>query len=475
MGFQKLPLTGLDDINHRRRARETLNGVLDHSFDDSKAQTSQEKLKGKTPVNKAYPVGDIRRWGAVSGEDCWKAIQDSLDTAGVAMIPENFTALISQTIDIVVAGLELYGNSRLTSVIQPVDGFSAQSLVANTFQGPGPGSGSSYGHSIHDLFFRCEAPNLAILNVIGVDLASVNNTCVSRCRFTGTYDPVFANMLATGVRFAAPLNAAAYANTVHDCDFTYLGYGVLVADGGNHNIVRGGEFTVCNYGIHAAPVSATDCVYVDGPRFEGCDISIYEGSKQATYLRCRFESSNTADIKFNANSDDCTILSGHTASSPSPFLVDMNLATGLHIFAPDLYGMYSNGNSASRPNELIGPNVLAPLNDTGTSVNPPGIGGVCAYFRNGVPVLENNAGLFARNAAGTGGVEAIRINASDRVEIDPAGTAGIRLGGALTALGGGAAATLGTIGGAGPGTAAQNTWKLLYDNTGAAFWVPVWK
>lgn len=46
---------------------------------------------------------------------------------------------------------------------------------------------------------------------------------------------------------------------------------------------------------------------------------------------------------------------------------------------------------------------------------------------------------------------------------------------ALVALGGGAAPTLGTIGGSGPATAAQNTWLRMVDSTGAAFWVPVWK
>lgn len=46
---------------------------------------------------------------------------------------------------------------------------------------------------------------------------------------------------------------------------------------------------------------------------------------------------------------------------------------------------------------------------------------------------------------------------------------------ALVALGGGATPTLGTIGGSGPATAAQNTWLKMLDSTGAAFWVPAWK
>jgi len=45
----------------------------------------------------------------------------------------------------------------------------------------------------------------------------------------------------------------------------------------------------------------------------------------------------------------------------------------------------------------------------------------------------------------------------------------------LTALGGGAAPVLGTIGGAGPAVAAQNSWLQMVDATGVAFFVPAWK
>ena len=51
----------------------------------------------------------------------------------------------------------------------------------------------------------------------------------------------------------------------------------------------------------------------------------------------------------------------------------------------------------------------------------------------------------------------------------------IKWGKALVALGGGAAPTLGTIGGSGPTAAGQNTWMRVLDSTGAACWVPVWK
>jgi hypothetical protein len=44
-----------------------------------------------------------------------------------------------------------------------------------------------------------------------------------------------------------------------------------------------------------------------------------------------------------------------------------------------------------------------------------------------------------------------------------------------TALGGGAAPTLGTIGGSGPAAAAQNSWVQMTDAAGNKFWLPVWR
>jgi hypothetical protein len=63
MPLQKLPVQNLDDINHRRRAREVLNQVLDHTFDDSRRQTSVEKRLGITPINPAYSPGHVDRYG----------------------------------------------------------------------------------------------------------------------------------------------------------------------------------------------------------------------------------------------------------------------------------------------------------------------------------------------------------------------------------------------------------------------------
>ncbi len=91
------------------------------------------------------------------------------------------------------------------------------------------------------------------------------------------------------------------------------------------------------------------------------------------------------------------------------------------------------------------------------------------------------------NPANTGGSPSVIAIGSDpniTVLLDSKGTGFVRLlsagadiqwGKPLVALGGGLAPTLGTIGGTGPATAAQNSWMRGVDSTGAAFWVPVWK
>jgi hypothetical protein len=68
MPLQKLAVQNLDDINQKRRRIEVLNQVLDHSFDDSRRQTDQEKVLGVTPINPAYPEGDMRRYGVVADD-----------------------------------------------------------------------------------------------------------------------------------------------------------------------------------------------------------------------------------------------------------------------------------------------------------------------------------------------------------------------------------------------------------------------
>jgi len=95
--------------------------------------------------------------------------------------------------------------------------------------------------------------------------------------------------------------------------------------------------------------------------------------------------------------------------------------------------------------------------------------------------VANNQFANGRDSTNTVDYALIGINGSNQVAVGDAAVrhiingSDIQWGKALVALGGGAAPTLGTIGGSGPATAAQNTWMRVLDSTGAAFWVPAWK
>ena len=78
--------------------------------------------------------------------------------------------------------------------------------------------------------------------------------------------------------------------------------------------------------------------------------------------------------------------------------------------------------------------------------------------------------------------DVVKVNTANSLEVGHATDLSLTLLGSdikwgkpLVALGGGAAATLGTMGGSGPATAKQDSWMRVIDSAGEAFWVPAWK
>jgi hypothetical protein len=118
MPLQKLAVQNLDDINQKRRRIEVLNQVLDHSFDDSRRQTPAEILAGVTPVNPAYPPGDIRRYGAESGASAalnTPAIQAAVDSNYDVYVP---TGTFSTDTIQLRAGSRIYGDGPASILSQ---------------------------------------------------------------------------------------------------------------------------------------------------------------------------------------------------------------------------------------------------------------------------------------------------------------------------------------------------------------------
>lgn len=83
MTIQKLPVNSLNDEQMRRRHREVTNLVLTHQHDDSRVQTSAEKLARVTPNNFAYPPYHGLRYGIdpTGTNDSTDALQAAVDAA----------------------------------------------------------------------------------------------------------------------------------------------------------------------------------------------------------------------------------------------------------------------------------------------------------------------------------------------------------------------------------------------------------
>lgn len=95
-------------------------------------------------------------------------------------------------------------------------------------------------------------------------------------------------------------------------------------------------------------------------------------------------------------------------------------------------------------------------------------------FRESIKFHWDAAGSVATymTAAGTALI-LCELNGTPQLQVTLA-TGVLQVGNVANALGGGAGATLGTIGGGGPAVAAQAAWLKIKDGAGATYWVPVW-
>lgn len=89
MAIPKIATQGTETLQHRLRVAESLNNIADFSYDDSRTRTPAEALAGVTPVNPAYPPGDIRRYGATTGStDNTLAFSAAISTGHAVYVPE---------------------------------------------------------------------------------------------------------------------------------------------------------------------------------------------------------------------------------------------------------------------------------------------------------------------------------------------------------------------------------------------------
>jgi hypothetical protein len=151
-------------------------------------------------------------------------------------------------------------------------------------------------------------------------------------------------------------------------------------------------------------------------------------------------------------------------------------------------------------NQLTGPNAFIQTTGSSAQLSPSGPQSFIALSIGpqigGAPSaalafdINGNGNFFSFISVGNGSQNQVSIRGSNTGQpvllsalggdpnIDmsfvPKGTGVVNLAYAVTALGGGAAPTLGTIGGSGPATAAQNSWLGVKIN-GTLSFLPVWR
>jgi len=175
MGLEKLPVVDLDNVNHRRRARETINKILNHQFDDSRSQTSAETLAGVTPVNPAWPPGDLRRYGGVGDDSTLNdgpfvaAMAQAAQTGGAAIYVPQGTFRISDDV-VFSSNVTVYGDGMFKSVIRQTVADTNHFTLTSISK-----------VLIYDLGFIGTA---STATHAGINMAESNDITIERCRFT---------------------------------------------------------------------------------------------------------------------------------------------------------------------------------------------------------------------------------------------------------------------------------------------------
>jgi hypothetical protein len=306
MPLQKLPTVGLDDINHRKRARETINKILDHSFDDSRVQTSAEKLAGVTPVNYAYPPLNILRYGA--------------DPTGIADSGPAFNYMVS-----VMASAQ--GGDAIIPPGQYL--FSTQPLITGYFTGNASfwcygaefySSGNIFGLSIE---YNGTPHQLTVYGLTinhrgnatadgGFELSACNHVRLKDCTVEAHgVDSTYSCYLLHNSD-PADSDTGCFWTVLEDCtvrkrsgsDSGNIPIGVSIIGAANSTMIRGGSYgATCTQAIYIAPESGetyiANAVLIDGVAFEGGTDAITvaaaasQGISGLRIVNCRCEAYTT--------------------------------------------------------------------------------------------------------------------------------------------------------------------------------------
>lgn len=305
---------------------------------------------------------------------------------------------------------------------------------------------------------------------------------------------------------------------MNDCVFLNTRGGAVV-NFGPRNKFRNCKFEV---GGSDAGFGAQD-IYCGGTVFENCSVKdlteadryayYVEGASGVKFVDCDMDNSNGVfisdfsiakprfnsvmgctyrnapaggfPIRFNQDgvglgaSDNIVIFNmGQTDPTHAQYSINGTIGKNLVILCDNANGYIAFLDCVAKKMKWIAMDTfgsMAFLNDAKSIVMS--IGEAAMGLPNSIPFqMNNNAGTPKT---------VLNMTSGDNFEIGGGMAAGdlilsaagrpIRYGVATRALGAGAAATLGTIGGTGPATAAQFAWEEGKDSTGTLCWRPIWR
>lgn len=291
MPLQKRPVTGLDDPNHKRRDRETINQILDHSFDDSRVQTKREKLAGVTPVNPAYEPGHVFRYGAKGDgvTDDTLAIQNAIDAAGES------GEVIFPAIGVFLCAGSLTGLDFQTwrgATYELGAGTAQASLKCSKTSGTFITAGAN-----------CRFENIRFLGVISytdATGATANSTCIA----ISLPNSVTLKDVSFELQYICLRTSAAYYARIYGGDVSRCGQFVLMMDNEVYDFhIDGTNFRLCNVvtGSDDTPIRRVQNLKMMGGSVEGFTAA-FNSIRVASFFGTYFENQVHAGA-FGFNSD----------------------------------------------------------------------------------------------------------------------------------------------------------------------------
>jgi hypothetical protein len=308
MPLPKLPVHSLDDINHRRNARERLNSILDHSFDDSRRRTPAEAAAGVTPANYAYEPLNFLRYGADP-----TGLESSSGAWGQMML------VVAQTSggSIVIPPGDYLFDSQATFTPNDEYRFCIEAFGA-TFTTTGAlwalvisGGTTNGGVTINGLNWRHvnDASALGGIRITGTSRTRLNDCHARAGTVSSSYIAILVNNLDP-----ADADSGSYWTEINNftmrrnsgLDGTRPARGIVLRGAANATKIIGGELGDCDVVVAIEPEAAntyiSNGVLIMGAAFEGYNVAIHSDAQTTVaqsgmrILGCRFEGTGTPTL-----------------------------------------------------------------------------------------------------------------------------------------------------------------------------------